>query len=105
MEKPRSEVGVVELFENFQSPEVVRDLPTAPNKPIIYRREPDRPQHRYDVNAGEPAKSAWGMAVSVGRVRVIENYVRFVIISHNTRRGAAPGSVLNAELAHKKGYL
>ncbi|UCB45622.1 MAG: aspartate-semialdehyde dehydrogenase [Spirochaetota bacterium] len=105
VEKPRSEKEVVELFESFESPDVVKGLPTAPVKPVIYRHEPDRPQHRYDVNAGEPAKSAWGMAVSVGRVRVIENYIRFVVISHNTRRGAAPGSVLNAELAHKKGYL
>jgi aspartate-semialdehyde dehydrogenase len=105
VEKPRSEKEVVELFESFESPEAVKGLHTAPIKPVIYRHEPDRPQHRYDVNAGEPAKSAWGMAVSVGRVRVIDNYVRFVIISHNTRRGAAPGSVLNAELANKKGYL
>jgi len=96
---------VIELFEQFESPEIVKDLPTAPVKPVIYRKEPDRPQHRYDVNAGEPAERAWGMAVSVGRVRVIENWVRFVIISHNTRRGAAPGSILNAELAYKKDYL
>jgi aspartate-semialdehyde dehydrogenase len=105
VDKPRNETGVVELFERFEPPEVVKKLPTAPQKPVIYRREQDRPQHRYDVNAGEPAKSAWGMAVSVGRVRVIENFVRFIILSHNTRRGAAPGSVLNAELAYKAGYL
>jgi len=80
-------------------------LPTAPDKPIIYRHEPDRPQHRYDVNAGEPCERAWGMAVSVGRIRIIENWVRFVLISHNTRRGAAPGSILNAELALSRGYL
>jgi len=102
------EVGereVIELFEGFKSPDEVKGLPTAPTKPIIYRHEPDRPQHRYDVNAGEPEKHAWGMAVSVGRVRVIDNWVRFVLISHNTRRGAAPGSILNAELANKRGFL
>jgi aspartate-semialdehyde dehydrogenase len=102
--KSVTEDDVIALFESFQSPDFVRKLPTAPEKPVIYRREPDRPQHRYDVDAGEPER-AWGMAVSVGRVRVIENWVRFVIISHNTRRGAAPGSVLNAELAQAKGYL
>jgi aspartate-semialdehyde dehydrogenase len=96
---------VIELFEAYESPDEVKGLPTAPVKPIIYRHEADRPQHRYDVNAGEPVKHAWGMAVSVGRVRVIDNWVRFVLISHNTRRGAAPGSILNAELAHKRGYL
>lgn len=105
VEKPVDEKKVVGLFEQFSSPAFVCDLPTAPERPILYRHEPDRPQHRYDVNAGEPAERAWGMAVSVGRVRVIENWVRFVVISHNTRRGAAPGSILNAELAYKKGFL
>ncbi len=105
VEKTVNEDEVIGLFENFSPPAVVKGLPTAPQRPIIYRHEPDRPQHRYDVNAGEPADRAWGMAVSVGRVRVIENWVRFVVISHNTRRGAAPGSILNAELAYEKGYL
>jgi aspartate-semialdehyde dehydrogenase len=105
VEKKTREEEIIDLFESFESPDIVRDLPTAPEKPIIYRHEPDRPQHRYDVNAGEPCERAWGMAVSVGRVRLIDNWVRFVLISHNTRRGAAPGSILNAELAIKKGYL
>jgi aspartate-semialdehyde dehydrogenase len=104
LEKPLSEEEIIAMFEEFESPDVVRGLPTAPEKPLLYRHEPDRPQHRYDVNAGKPAR-AWGMAVTVGRVRVIDGWARFVIISHNTRRGAAPGSVLNAELAHKRGYL
>ena len=101
----RSEQEIVRLFETFESPKEVAGLPTAPQKPVIYRTEADRPQHRYDVNAGEPRERAWGMAVSVGRVRVTGNFVRFVLLSHNTRRGAAPGSVLNAELAYKRGYL
>lgn len=105
VEKKVDEEEVVELFERFESPEVVYGLPTAPEKPIIYRKEQDRPQHRFDVDAGEPRVRAWGMSVSVGRVRVIDNFVRFVLLSHNTRRGAAPGSVLNAELAYRKGYL
>ena len=105
VDKKVREEEVIDLFESFESPGEVRHLPTAPQKPVIYRHEPDRPQHRYDVNAGEPRERAWGMAVSVGRVRVIENFVRFVLISHNTRRGAAPGSILNAELAMGKGYL
>jgi len=46
------------------------------------------------------------MAVSVGRLREdnIFDY-KFVALSHNTIRGAAGGGILNAELAHKKGYL
>lgn len=105
VEKSVSEGEVVKLFERFESPESVCGLPTSPEKPLIYRKEQDRPQHRYDVDAGEPSRRAWGMAVSVGRVRIIDNFVRFVLLSHNTRRGAAPGSILNAELAYRKGYL
>jgi aspartate-semialdehyde dehydrogenase len=105
VERGAGEEEVVQLFERFESPEVVCGLPTAPQRPLIYRKEQDRPQHRYDVDAGEPRDRAWGMSVSVGRVRVIDNFVRFVLLSHNTRRGAAPGSVLNAELAYRKGYL
>jgi aspartate-semialdehyde dehydrogenase len=101
----RSDREIIDFFERFESPNEVRGLPTAPRKPVIYRQEPDRPQHRYDVNAGEPCDRAWGMAVSVGRVRVMGNFVRFILLSHNTRRGAAPGSVLNAELAYSRGYL
>ena len=101
--KPVGEI--VKLFERYESPREIIGLPTAPKEPVIYRPEPDRPQHRYDVNAGDPKDRAWGMAVSVGRVRVMGNFVRFILLSHNTRRGAAPGSVLNAELAYKRGYL
>jgi aspartate-semialdehyde dehydrogenase len=105
VEKEATERDVIGLFESFVPPRAIRGLPTAPERPLIYRHEPDRPQHRYDVNAGEPAGRAWGMAVSVGRIRVMDKWVRFVLISHNTRRGAAPGSILNAELAYQKGYL
>ena len=54
---------------------------------------PDRPQPRRDVNAGA------GMTVTVGRVRrdaILD--LRMVALGHNTIRGAAGGSVLNAEL-------
>jgi aspartate-semialdehyde dehydrogenase len=67
--------------------------PTAPSRPIVLADAPDRPQPRRDVNAGR------GMAVTVGRVRedaVLD--VRLVAMGHNTIRGAAGGSILNAEL-------
>jgi len=72
------------------------DLPTEPEHPIIVRDEPDRPQPRLDRNAGD------GMSVSVGRIR---EGIRYVVMGHNTIRGAAGASVLNAELMHKKGYF
>jgi aspartate-semialdehyde dehydrogenase len=89
----------VEALSEYRGPAVVRGLPSAPKHPIVVRREPDRPQPRRDRDAGG------GMAVSVGRVRpcpVLD--LRLVSVSHNTRRGAAGGSVLNAELLVAAGY-
>ncbi|WNY26635.1 aspartate-semialdehyde dehydrogenase [Methanolapillus ohkumae] len=74
-------------------------LPTEPKYPIIVRDEKDRPQPRLDRDMGK------GMSVSVGRIREGVGGVRYMALGHNTIRGAAGASVLNAELMHKKGYL
>ncbi|MDD1771086.1 MAG: aspartate-semialdehyde dehydrogenase [Methanomassiliicoccales archaeon] len=79
-------------------------LPTAPLEPIIVREELDRPQPLWDLNAGQPAR-ARGMSVTVGRLRKKDKYLKMFLISHNTIRGGAGGSVLNAELAMAKGVL
>jgi aspartate-semialdehyde dehydrogenase len=95
---------VVASFNTFRSLPQELSLPSAPAVPIIVRSEADRPQPLFDVNAGEP-ESARGMAASVGRVRAIGRTVRFVILTHNTIRGAAGGSVLNAEIMHAMGEM
>ncbi len=79
-------------------------LPTAPHPPIELRRETDRPQPVRDRWAGSPSR-ARGMAVVVGRVRWTPPYLRFFVLSHNAVRGGAGGSVLNAELAARRGVL
>ncbi|MGI0132512.1 MAG: aspartate-semialdehyde dehydrogenase [Thermoplasmata archaeon] len=79
-------------------------LPTAPRPPIHVRPEPDRPQPWRDRWAGAPER-ARGMAVSVGRLRWEPPFLRFFLLSHNAVRGGAGGSVLNAELAHRRGLL
>jgi aspartate-semialdehyde dehydrogenase len=90
----------IALFQNWQPPEICRDLPTMPNPALIYRPEPDRPQPRKDRDAGN------GLAWTVGKVRECPvNTLRFMAIAHNTLRGAASGSVLNAELLVKQGML
>lgn len=68
------------------------DLPSAPDETVVVRDEPDRPQPRLDRNAGE------GMAITVGRVRDDGAGVKYSCLSHNTVRGAAGASLLNAEL-------
>ena len=74
----------------------LRDLPTSPKKALIVKDEVDRPQPRLDRNRGN------GMSISVGRIR---SGIRFIAMGHNTVRGAAGASILNAELLHKKGML
>jgi aspartate-semialdehyde dehydrogenase len=79
---------------------VVRQLPSAPKHPIIVRSEPDRPQPRRDRDA------EGGMAITVGRVRPCPLLdLRLVSVSHNTLRGAASGSILNAELLVASGLV
>jgi aspartate-semialdehyde dehydrogenase len=76
------------------------NLPTAPSHPIHFFEEPNYPQPKLHRNIDN------GMSVSIGRLRkcVLLDY-KFVLLSHNTIRGAAGGAILNAELAHKKGLL
>jgi aspartate-semialdehyde dehydrogenase len=88
------------VLESFRGPDLVCGLPSAPERPVLVRREPDRPQPRRDLDAGR------GMAVTVGRVRSCPLLdLRLVSVSHNTLRGAAGGSVLNAELLVAEGLL
>lgn len=72
------------------------ELPSEPANPLIVRDEVDRPQPRLDRNMGK------GMSVSVGRIR---EGIRYIAMGHNTIRGAAGASVLNAELLHSMGKL
>lgn len=97
------EVGPEEILEAWESSvDQSRrlNLPGSPKKALIYRHEPDRPQTRLDRDAGH------GMSVTLGRLRPcpILHY-KFVLLGHNTIRGAAGGSVLNAELCVSKGYI
>ncbi len=71
-------------------------LPTEPKQVLIVRDELDRPQPRLDRNMGK------GMSITVGRIR---EGIRYTAMGHNTVRGAAGASVLNAELLHKMGKL
>jgi aspartate-semialdehyde dehydrogenase len=81
-------------YSTYKPP--IKGLPTQPEKSVLYLEENDRPQPRLDRMRGK------GMTVSVGRLR---EGVRFIAMGHNTIRGAAGASVLNAELITKKKYL
>jgi aspartate-semialdehyde dehydrogenase len=83
-----------EAYRNYKPP--IKGLPTQPEKSVLLMEENDRPQPRLDRMRGR------GMTVSVGRLR---EGIRFVTMGHNTIRGAAGASVLNAELITSKKYL
>jgi aspartate-semialdehyde dehydrogenase len=95
--------GLTELREALSS---FRSLPqelglySAPANPIVVRDEVDRPQPKLDRDAGK------GMTITVGKLRedTVLDY-RFVVLSHNTIRGAAGAAILNAELLIALGQL
>ncbi|MDP2877536.1 MAG: aspartate-semialdehyde dehydrogenase [Holophaga sp.] len=75
-------------------------LTSAPSAPIRLHEAENRPQVRRDVEMD------FGMSVHVGRIRRCPVLgIKFSLLGHNTERGAAGGSVLNAELAHARGVL
>ena len=97
----KPDVGeIIAALENFQGPSEVAGLPSTPAQPIVVRREPDRPQPALDRDAGE------GMSVVVGRVRPCPVFdFKFMVLGHNTLRGAAGGSIHNAELLVAQRWL
>jgi aspartate-semialdehyde dehydrogenase len=100
LEKETSAAELRAAFEGFTgAPQRLR-LPTAPERPILYMDEPNRPQPRFDAGRGR------GMTVSVGRLRACPVLGwKFVALGHNTVRGAAGAAVLNAELMQAEGLL
>jgi len=85
--------AVTESFRRFTGRPQELGLPSAPKHPIVVRDEPDRPQPLLDRDTER------GMVSSVGRIRPDPVLgLKFVVVGHNTIRGAAGASVLNAEL-------
>lgn len=91
---------IAQAMTSYTAPVISRDLPSSPEMVIQLRSEPDRPQPKMDVMAGN------GMTTVVGRLRKdpVFDY-KMVILSHNTIRGAAGGSIYNAELLVKQDLL
>ncbi len=91
---------IIDAWQTFRPSELVSQLPSAPTPPLYYLPQIDRPQTRRDRDAGQ------GMATSIGRLREcpLLGY-KFAALSHNTIRGAAGCSILNAELLGVTGYI
>ena len=91
---------ITAVLQAFRGLPQERNLPTAPEHPIVVMGEPDRPQ---------PARDVWiqnGMSAIVGRIRPC-NVLDFkmIVLGHNTVRGAAGAAILNAEAYQSLGYL
>ena len=77
-------------------------LPSSPRQFIVAQDDPFRPQPRLDRDTDD------GMATTVGRLRAdtaFANGMQYVLVSHNTKMGAAKGAVLAAELLVHRGYI
>ena len=97
--RPVTHEDILAAWSDFQ-PLKLQHLPTAPEQPIEFAPQPDRPQPRLDRNRGR------GMAVTVGRLRPCSLLDwKFTALSHNTIRGAAGAAILNAELLVSLGKL
>jgi aspartate-semialdehyde dehydrogenase len=97
--KPTKE-DIIKVWNEFKSIPQKLNLPSAPERPIQYFEEDYLPQPRLNSNLGS------GMTVSVGRLRECEIFdYKFIVLSHNTIRGAAGGTLLVAEMMKAQGYL
>ncbi|HZI13180.1 MAG TPA: aspartate-semialdehyde dehydrogenase [Myxococcus sp.] len=93
---------VTQAMREWRGAEVAHGLPSAPPRWIEVLDDPFRPQPRLDRDTHD------GMATTVGRVRedgVLENGFKYVLVSHNTKMGAARGAILVAELLKAQGML
>ena len=97
--KPSKE-QILKAWKEFKGLPQELELPSAPEQFITYFEEENRPQAKLDRDKEK------GMGVFAGRLREDSVYdYKFVGLSHNTKRGAAGGAVLIAELLKAQGYI
>lgn len=100
--QPCTVAEVAAAFREFGSEFIELGLPSAPKRMITVHDDPFRPQPRLDRDADG------GMTTSVGRIRAdaaLSNGIKYLLVSHNTKMGAAKGAVLTAEYLVTAGYI
>lgn len=91
---------IISVWNEFKGEPQKQNLPLAPAKPIHFSEEENFPQPKHHREIDK------AMAVSIGRLREDPLFdFKFVILSHNTVRGAAGGAILCAELMAVKGHF
>jgi aspartate-semialdehyde dehydrogenase len=102
LRKPATAEEVKACWQNFAREFISLKLPSCPSRLIHVSDDPFRPQPRLDRNTED------GMVTTVGRLRsdpALPNGFKYVLVSHNTKMGAAKGAVLVAEYLAQAGYL
>ena len=100
--QPAAVSEIKSAWECFGQEFVQLGLPSSPRQFIVAQDDPFRPQPRLDRDTDD------GMATTVGRLRAdtaFANGMQYVLVSHNTKMGAAKGAVLAAELLVHRGYI
>jgi aspartate-semialdehyde dehydrogenase len=102
LERPASEADVKSAWREHGAAFLARGYPSAPRQLIVVHDDPFRPQVRLDRDQDG------GMATSVGRLRrdeTLGNGFKYLLVSHNTKMGAATGAVLVAEHLLAEGLI
>ncbi len=88
-EEDPTEEMIIDDWKNFNT---VPELPSTPAQPIQYSAEPTFPQPKYAF-WGNPK----GMVVYTGRLKKKNGKIGFCLLVNNIVKGAAGGSIQNAE--------
>jgi len=100
LKQKANEKDIIRAWKSFQGAPQELQLPSAPKHPIIYLEDERHPQPKYHRSLEN------GMAISIGRLRKCPLLDwKFILLSHNTVRGAAGCAILNAEFMAKEGYF
>jgi aspartate-semialdehyde dehydrogenase len=102
LSKPASEAEVKGAWREFGAAFVARGHHSSPRQMIVVHDDPFRPQVRLDRDNDD------GMATTVGRLRMdptLPNGLKYMLVSHNTKMGAAKGALLVAEDLIARGYI
>ena len=102
LERPASEADVKSAWREHGAAFVAKGYPSAPRQLIVVHDDPFRPQVRLDRDVDD------GMATTVGRLRrddTLGHGFKYLLVSHNTKMGAAKGCILVAEHLVAEGYV
>jgi aspartate-semialdehyde dehydrogenase len=100
LERRATTAELREAFDSFRGEPQTLGVPSAPERPIVCLDDPDGPQPRLHRDM------QGGMATVIGRIRscrVLD--FKFVVLTHNTLRGAAGGAILVGELMRARGLV